>query len=78
MTEPIITTAIIARVQTMADGGLRFTFDAPETETLQAAQLMECKRFGVVGKLTFEAIEQPLEAEENEPEQQRTTRKLHI
>ena len=57
MTESIVTTVIVAKVQTMADGGLRFIFDAPETETLQAAQFMECKRFGVVGNLTFEAIE---------------------
>ena len=40
--------ATVARVQTMADGGLRFTFDVPETAIMQAAQLMECKRFGAV------------------------------
>lgn len=55
--EAIETTVVVARIQTMADGGLRFTFDAPETETLQAAQLMECKRFGIVGKLIFEPVE---------------------
>jgi len=78
MTEPITTTVIVARIQTMADGGLRFTFDAPETETFQAAQFMECKRFGVVGKLTFEAIEKENEVEENGTEQQRSPRKIHI
>jgi hypothetical protein len=78
MTEPITTTVTVAKVQTMADGGLRFIFDAPETETLQAAQFMECKRWGVVGKLTFEALEKEPEAEENEPEQQRSARKIHI
>lgn len=57
MNESITITATVAKVQTMADGGLRFIFDAPETETLQAAQFMECKRWGVVGKLTFEAME---------------------
>lgn len=41
-------TAIVARIQTMADGGLRFTFDVGETETLAAVQLMECKRLGAV------------------------------
>ena len=46
--EPVKFTAIVARVQTMADGGLRFTFDAPESEVMQAAELMTCKRFGVV------------------------------
>ena len=48
MTEAIVFQATIARVQTMADGGLRFIFDAPESAVMQAAQLMECKRFGVV------------------------------
>jgi hypothetical protein len=78
MNEPIVTTATVAKVQTMADGGLRFIFDAPETETLQAAQLMECKRFGVVGKLVFEQVEDTEEVRENEPEQQRSARKIHI
>ena len=41
-------TAQVARVGTLADGGLRFTLDAPETAVMQAAQLMECKRFGVM------------------------------
>lgn len=45
---PIEFFATVARVQTMADGGLRFTFDVPETAIMQAAQLMECKRFGAV------------------------------
>jgi len=40
--------ASVARVQTMADGGLRFTFDVGEMETLAAVQLMECKRLGAV------------------------------
>lgn len=56
--ETIEMTVQVARVQTLADGGLRFTLDAPETAIMQAAQLMECKRFGVVLKLTAEPIEQ--------------------
>lgn len=49
MSESVIEfVASVAKVQTMADGGLRFIFDAPETAVMQAAQLMECKRFGVV------------------------------
>jgi hypothetical protein len=40
--------ATVARVQTLADGGLRVTLDLPETAVMEAAQLMECKRFGVV------------------------------
>ena len=48
MAETITFQATVARVQTMADGGLRFIFDAPESAVMQAAQLMECKRFGAV------------------------------
>ena len=44
----------IVKVQTLADGGLRFTFDAGEGQVLTAAHLMECKRRGVPGWLTFE------------------------
>ena len=48
MTDTIEFVATVARVQTMAEGGLRFTFDAPETAVMQAAQLMECKRWEAV------------------------------
>lgn len=53
--------AAIARVQTMADGGLRFTLDAPETEIMAAAKLMECKRFGVYLQVECRAAEAPQE-----------------
>ena len=48
MSEPIRFHASVARVQTLADGGIRITLDAPETAIMQAAQLMECKRAGAV------------------------------
>jgi hypothetical protein len=48
MVDPIRFTATVARVRTMADGGLRFEFDVGEEMTMQAAQLMECKRWGGV------------------------------
>jgi hypothetical protein len=41
-------TAIVAKVQTLADGGIRVILDLPEQAIMQAAQLMECKRVGVV------------------------------
>lgn len=41
----------IVKVQTMVDGGLRFTFDVSEDQVMQAAQLMECKRFGALLQL---------------------------
>ena len=40
--------ATVARIRTLADGGLRFEFDVGEDATMQAAQLMECKRYGAV------------------------------
>lgn len=49
--DPIEFTAQVARVQTLADGGLRFTLDAPESAVMQAAELMTCKRFGVMLKV---------------------------
>jgi len=55
--EPIEFTAQVARVQTLADGGLRFTLDAPESCVMQAAELMTCKRFGVVLKVRCSAME---------------------
>lgn len=39
-------TAVVSKVQTLSDGGLRFTFDVDETHSVQAAELMECKRLG--------------------------------
>jgi len=44
--------AVVQKVQTLADGGLRFTFDASETEVLAAAELMEAKRLGVMLRVT--------------------------
>jgi hypothetical protein len=50
--DDIVFPAQVARVQTLADGGLRFTLDAPESAILQAAELMTCKRFGKVLTVT--------------------------
>lgn len=36
--------AAVNKVQTLADGGLRWTFDLPESAILQSAQLMEIRR----------------------------------
>jgi len=36
--------ATIAKVQTLADGGIRVTLDLPETAILQAAQLMTVRQ----------------------------------
>lgn len=37
----------VAKVQTLADGGIRVWIDLPETETLAAAKLMACQIEGV-------------------------------
>jgi len=36
--------AVVYKVQTLVDNGLRITLDLPEQEVAQAAMLMECKR----------------------------------
>ena len=50
MTEPNIIhfTVSIAQIKTMADGGLRFAFDAPESAIEAAAALMKVKQAGGV------------------------------
>ena len=73
MSEPrpdeIVSPVQIVKVQTLSDGGLRYTFDAPEGQVLTAAYLMECKRRGVPGRLTFEPDWSVLdEAESQQPE----------
>ena len=41
MSEPICFPAQVARVQTLADGAIRITFDLPEQTVMQAGGLME-------------------------------------
>ena len=36
--------AVVYKVQTLVDGGIRLTLDLPEQAIPQAAMLMECKR----------------------------------
>ena len=50
--DPIEFDATVAKVQTLADNGLRITLDLPETAIEQAAMLMAMKRAGVVLQLT--------------------------
>ena len=47
MSDAIKFQAEISKVQTMADGGLRFIFDTGENSVPQAALLMDLKRRGV-------------------------------
>lgn len=45
--------AVVYKVQTLSDGGIRLTLDMPETAIPQMAMLAETKRQGV--PLSFEA-----------------------
>ena len=53
--EPITFEAIVNKVTTLADGGLRIALDLPEDAIIQAAWLMQCKRDGIVLSVTCEA-----------------------
>ena len=54
LAEPVIKfEAIVYKVQTLADGGVRVTLDLPETAIPQMAMLAETKRDGI--PLVFEA-----------------------
>ena len=56
MTEPAIEfDAIVYKVQTLADHGLRVTFDLPEDAIPQMAMLAECKRAGIALRIVATA-----------------------
>ena len=40
--------AVVSRISTLADGGIRVVFDLSEDAIMQAAELMTFKRAGVV------------------------------
>lgn len=44
MSKPIIFDAVVFKVATLTDGGLRVTLDLPESAIPEVARLMECKR----------------------------------
>lgn len=49
-------TAQVARVQTMADGGLRVVLDFSETAIKQAGELMQAKQGGAVLEIAAIAV----------------------
>ena len=57
MTE-IAFVAQVAKVQILADGGLRVTLDLPESAILPVAELMVCKRDGQVLDVVCKVREQ--------------------
>lgn len=46
--DAILFIAEVQSVKTLVDGGLRVTFDLPESAIAEVAKLMECKREGWV------------------------------
>jgi len=52
----IVFCAAVYKIQTLADGGIRLGLDLPESAILQVAQLMECKRQGFVGEVTYRPV----------------------
>ena len=65
MSNDIEVLAYVRKVQTLIDGGWRFTFDASENSAIIGAQLGECQRMGVVGKLIFMPINEKQDSESN-------------
>jgi len=55
--ETVTFQAAIARVQTLADLGLRVTLDLPETAVMEAGLLMAIRGSGVTVRVTVEPIE---------------------
>ena len=59
--------AVVYKVQTLIDGGIRVTLDLPENAIPQAAMLMECKRLEIPLRLiaTSEGAERDLKVTRN-------------
>lgn len=70
-TEPVTAVVQIAKVQTLADGGVRWTFDGPETAVMQTAALMEMRRLGFPVTLTIEPVTSGAKSQDDE-------RRIHI
>jgi hypothetical protein len=63
MSESIRCHAVVYKVQTLIDHGVRITLDLPETEIMQMAMFAECQRMQVA--LNVEAT--PIEANNSNP-----------
>jgi hypothetical protein len=55
MENAIVFDAIVYKLQTLVDGGIRVTLDLSENSIPQMAMLAECKRSGIVLKLECSA-----------------------
>ena len=67
--------AVVGKVQTMADGGIRVYLALPETAIVQAAEMMAYKREAVV----LDVVCSPRQDDgRDEPGERKNGRKLHI
>ena len=57
MSSEIEFSAVVYKVQTLVDGGIRVTFDLTDTGIAPAAMLMECKRQCIALRLKATADE---------------------
>lgn len=71
MASPITFVAVVQKVQTLADGGIRVTLDLPETAIFQMAELAACRFHGAV----LEVVCKPQTKDDGNP---RKSRKIHI
>ena len=55
--ETITAIASVNKVQTLADGGIRWTFDLPETAVMQSAMLMAMRQAGAAVQLEIKQTE---------------------
>jgi hypothetical protein len=71
-------TVSVAQIKTMADGGLRFVLDAPESDIDTAAALMRVKQAGGVLEIAAVAVYQELTDIDNETEKDATGGALEL
>lgn len=55
--KPIEFVAVVYKVQTLVDNGIRVTLDLSEDSILQMAQLAECQRFGAILEVCCKAAD---------------------
>lgn len=53
--------AVVSKVQTMADGGLRVILDMPETAIETATKMMQAKRMGAILEIVAVPVNDDLE-----------------
>ena len=71
-------TVWVAQVKTMADGGLRFAFDAPETAIDVAAALMKVKQAGGVLEIAAVPVLQCLTNVKKKTDKRATTSPIDV